>query len=177
MTKTIYILFILLCCTGTLHAQRADINNFLVKENLIKDSKLAIIAADSLEQPLPHINGMYTFTASGFTQPITFHDGVAVLPLPIERSTFVYLKHENENGTHSKLLYVYKKDGNLTPYSINILWLILFPAIIVVLAFAFRKFIIVAIIILLVFGYFNHSNGLSLGTFFETLFDSLKNLF
>ena len=177
MTKTIYLILLMLLSAGSLHAQNAHINNFLVKENLIKDSKLAIIAADSLEQPLPHINGTYTFTASGFTQPIVFHDGVAVLPLPIERSTFVYLKHENENGTHSKLLYVYKKDGNLTPYSINILWLILFPAIIVLLAFAFRKFIIVAVIILLVFIYFNHSNGLSLGTFFETLFDGLKGLF
>jgi hypothetical protein len=177
MTKYAYLILLFTFCSGLVFAQKADVNNFIVKESLLKDSKLAIIAADSLEQPLPFINGMYTFTASGFSQPVTFHDGIAILPLPIERSTFVYLKHENENGTHSKLLYVYKKDGSLNPYTINILWLILFPAIIVLLAFAFRKFIIAAIIILLVFIYFNHSNGLSISTFFETLFDGLKDLF
>lgn len=178
MNKFAYLILLLVFCSARLaFAQKSDINNFIVKESLLKDSKLAIIAADSLEQPLPFINGLYTFSASGFSQPVTFHDGIAILPLAIDRSTFVYLKHENEHGTHSKLLYVYKKDGSLTPYTINALWLILFPAIIVLLAFAFRKFIIVAILILLVFIYFNHSNGLSIGTFFETLFDSLKNLF
>lgn len=177
MIKSAYFVLLFTLYTGLLFAQKSDINNFIVKESLLKDSKLAIIAADSLEQPLPYINGLYTFTASGFSQPVTFHDGVAILPLPIERSTFVYLKHQNENGTHAKLLYVYKKEGSLNPYTINVLWLILFPAILVFLALAFRKFIIVAAIILLIFIYFNHSNGLSIGTFFESLFDGLKKLF
>jgi len=177
MMKSIYLFLLLTLPSGILLAQNADVNNFLVKESLLKNSKLAIIAADSLDQPLDYINGLYTFSVSGFSQPVTFNEGVAILPLPIERSTFVYLKHQNDQGTHSKLLYVYKKDGSLNPYTINGLWLVLFPAIIVLLAFAFRKFIIVAAILLLVFIYFNHSNGLSIGTFFETIFDGLKNLF
>jgi len=161
----------------SLFAQKSDINNFVVKESLLKNSKLAIIATDSLENPLEYINGAYTFTASGFSQVINFNDGIAILPLPIEKSTFVYLKHTNDNGTHSKLLYVFKKDGDLNPYTISAFWLVVFPLILLFLAFAFRKFIIIAIILFLIFIYFNHSNGLSISTFFETILDGLKNLF
>ncbi|MFA4867819.1 MAG: hypothetical protein WC623_06460 [Pedobacter sp.] len=175
--RQIYLLLLLSVFCSPAFAQKADINNFIVKESLLKNSKLAIIAADSLDNPLEKINGNYTFTVSGFSQPLRFNDGVAILPLQLERSTFVYIKHQNETGTHSKLLYVYKKEGSLNPYTINSMWLILFPAIIVFLAFAFRKFIIAAVIILVIYIYFNHSNGLNLSTFFETIFDGLKAMF
>lgn len=175
--KRISLLFFLFLAYTTAFAQNADINNFIVKESLLKNSKLAIIAADSLDHPIEKINGVYTFTVSGFTQSIIFNDGVAVLPLQLERSAFVYLKHQNDKGTHSKLLYVYKKDGTLNPYTINSMWLILFPVILVFLAFAFRKFIIIAVILMLIFFYFNHSNGLNVSTFFETVFDGLKKMF
>lgn len=175
--RQIYLLLLLSVFSGTVFAQKADINNFIVKESLLKNSKLAIIAADSLDNPLEKINGVYTFTVSGFTQPLHFHDAVAILPLQLERSAFVYIKHQNEAGTHSKLLYVYKKEGTLSPYAINSMWLVIFPAIIVFLAFAFRKFIIAAVIILVIYIYFNHSNGLNLSTFFETIFDGLKRMF
>jgi hypothetical protein len=49
--------------------------------------------------------------------------------------------------------------------------------IIVVIVFLFRKLLILGIIIFLVLIYFNHSSGLSIGTFFETIFDSLSRLF
>lgn len=175
--RQIYLL--LFCLLGSIPAiaQKADINNFIVKESLLKNSKLAIIAADSLDNPQEKINGTYTFTVSGFTQSLNFHDGVAILPLQLERSAFVYIKHQNEVGTHSKLLYVYKKEGSLNPYAINSMWLIIFPALIVFLAFAFRKFIIAAVVILVIYIYFNHSNGLNLSTFFETIFDGLKSMF
>ncbi len=175
--KRIYLLILLLVICVSGYAQNADINNFIVKESLLKNSKLAIIAADSLDIPIEKINGTYTFSVSGFTQSIKFNGGVGVLPLQLERSAFVYIKHQNDTGTHSKLLYVHKKDGTLTPYVINSMWLVLFPALIIFLAFAFRKFIIAAVIILLIFIYFNHSNGLNLSTFFETIFDGLKRLF
>lgn len=175
--KTISLLLLLILTSVCSFAQNADINNFIVKESLLKNSKLAIIAADSLDNPIEKINGVYTFTVSGFTQPVRFNDGIGILPLQLERSAFVYLKHQNDKGTHSKLLYVYKKDGTLNPYTINSLWLILFPVAVVFLAFAFRRFIIIAVILLLIFIYFNHSNGLNLSTFFETIFDGLKKMF
>lgn len=175
--RQIYLLLLLVVFSGTAFAQKADINNFVVKESLLKNSKLAIIAADSLDNPLEKINGTYTFTVSGFTQPVNFHDGVAILPLQLERSAFVYIKHQNDSGTHSKLLYVYKKDGDLNPYAINSMWLVIIPALIVFFAFAFRKFITIAVILLVIYIYFNHSNGLNLSTFFETIFDGLKSMF
>jgi len=132
------ILFFLFFFTGAAFAQQSDINNFLVKESLLKNSKLAIIAADSVGNPMEKINGLYTFSVSGFSQPLKFNDGVAVLPMQVERSAFVYIKHINDQGTHSKLVYVHKKEGTLTPYLISTLWLILFPLIVIVIAFLFR---------------------------------------
>ena len=170
------ILIVLLSFSGKTFAQTADINNFLVKESLLKNSKLAIIAADSLEQPLEKINGIYTFSVSGFTQILTFNDGVAILPLQIDKSAFVYVKNQNDKGTHSKLLYVYKKDGNLNPFTISRIYLIIVPLFIIFLVFAFKKFIYIGIIILILFAIFSYSNGLNLSTFFETTFDYLRNL-
>jgi hypothetical protein len=170
------ILIVLLSFSSKTFAQTADINNFLVKESLLKNSKLAIIAADSLEQPLEKINGIYTFSVSGFTQILTFNDGVAILPLQIDKSAFVYVKHQNDKGTHSKLLYVYKKDGNLNPFTISRIYLIIVPLFIIFLVFAFKKFIYIGIIILILFAIFSYSNGLNLSTFFETTFDYLRNL-
>ncbi|MET1054010.1 MAG: hypothetical protein ABWY16_01780 [Pedobacter sp.] len=175
--KTIFYCLLLSLISVSAFAQKSDINNFIVKESLLKNSKLAIIAADSLEQPVETINGLYTFTVSGFTQPLKFNDGVAILPMQLDKSSFVYIKHQNDSGTHSKLLYIYKKDGSLNPFTINSLWLVLFPLLLIFLAFAFRKLIIIVVIILLVYIYFNHSNGLQLSTFFESIFDSLKRAF
>lgn len=175
--KTIYYCLLFLLISSPVFAQNANINNFLVKESLLKNSKLAIIAADSLGEPMENINGIYTFTVSGFTEQIKFNDGVAILPMQLAKSSFVYVKHENDKGTHSKLIYVYKKDGTLNPFTINSLWLVLFPLILIFIAFAFRRLIIVIAIILLVYIYFNHSNGLNLSTFFDTIFDSLKKVF
>lgn len=157
-------------------AQEANINNFLVKESLLKNSKLAIIAADSLDVPQEKINGTYTFSVSGFTQQLTFNEGVAIVPLPIDKSTFVYIKHQNDSGTHSKLLYVYKKEGNLNPITISRMLLIIIPILIIVLAFAFKRFIYIAVILFVIWLIFSYSNGLNISTFLETTFDYLKNL-
>jgi len=175
--RLLSVICFLLFVTGASAAKQADINNFIVKESLLKNSKLAIIAADSLETPMEYINGTYTFSVSGFKQSLKFNDGVAILPLQLERSSFVYIKHLNDNGTHSKLVFVHKKEGTLTPYVISAFGIFLFPLILIVIAFLFRKLLIIAIIILLVFIYFNHSNGLDLSTFIETLVDGVKRLF
>lgn len=173
--RNLFVAFFLFI-SGACFAQNTNINNFLVKESLLKNSKLAVIAADSLGNPIESINGVYTFSVSGFSQSLSFNGGVAVIPLQIDKSTFVYIKHQNDQGTHSKLLYVYKKDGDLNPFTISRIFLIVIPLVIIILAFAFKRFIYIAIILLLVFFFFSYSNGLNISTFFETTFDYLKNL-
>lgn len=173
--RYIFLFFVLLISNLAI-AQNSDINNFLVKESLLKNSKIAIIAADSLSHPLERINGIYTFNVSGFTQVLTFNEGVAILPLQVDKSTFIYIKHQNDQGTVSKLIYVYKKDGNLNPFTISRIFLIIIPLVIIFLVFALKKFIYIGIILLIAFIYFNSSNGLDISTFFETTFDYLKNL-
>ncbi|GAB1463547.1 hypothetical protein [Pedobacter sp.] len=166
----------LLLSSGLSYGQATGINNFIVKESLLKNSKIAIIATDSLENPIETINGSYTFSVSGFTQELNFNNGVAIVPLAIDKSTFIYIKHQNDNGTHSKLMYIYKKDGNLSPITISRIFFIIVPLIVIVLAFAFKKFIYMAVILLLIFFFFGYNKGLNIGTYFETIFDYLKNL-
>jgi hypothetical protein len=163
--------------TDSLVSNEVAINNFIVKENLLKNDKIAIIACDANEKPLEGVNGTFQFSVNGFKQSLRFNDGVAVSPQQIDKSTFIYLRHENETGTHGKLYYVIKKDQDLKPIQINWFLLVLIPLIIIILATMFRKFILIAAVVLIVIFVFNSSNGLKFGTFFETVFDGLKSIF
>ncbi len=163
--------------TDTAPTGSIAINNFIIKENLLKNSKIAIIATDANEIPLEGINGIFQFSINGFKQVLKFNDGVAIAPSQIDKSTFIYLRHENELGTHSKLYYVIKKEADLRPIKINWLILVLVPLVIILLATMFRKFILIAAVLLLVMYFFNTSNGLSLPTFFQTVYDGLKSVF
>lgn len=158
-------------------AQQVAINNFIVKENLLKNGKIAIIAADENEKPLENVNGSFIFSINGFRQELRFNDGVAVAPQQIEKSTFIYLRHQNESGTHAKLYYIIKKDDSLNPLKISWAVLVLIPLGLVILALMFRRFILIAAIILIILLFFNHSQGLHIGTFFETVFDGLRSVF
>ncbi|TZF84488.1 hypothetical protein FW774_05715 [Pedobacter sp. BS3] len=157
-------------------AQQMAINNFIVKENLLKNNKLAIIATDADEKPLENINGTFQFSLNGFEQELKFNDGIAVAPQVIDKSTFVYIRHHNDTGTHAKLYYVIKKDNDLNPIKISWLLLIAIPLILIVIAMMFRRFIVIAAILIIVMLFFNQSNGLHFSTFIETVFDGLKSL-
>ena len=161
---------------GTTSAQTVSVNNFIVKEHLLKNSKLAIIAADSVDNPNENVNGTFIFSINGFEQQLKFNDGIAVTPQPIAKSSFVYFKHKNESGTHSKLFYVIKKGDSLNPIKINWMLLILIPVLVIVIISMFKKFILFGVVILAALFYFNSSKGLGLPTFFETIFDGLKSL-
>ncbi len=171
-----YLCLILFFPCTVLAAHQTNIDHFLVKENLLKNNKLAIIAADSAGNALEHISGIYTFSVSGFSQELNFHGGVAVIPQKIDKSTFVYLKHENLSGVHSRLVYVYKKENNLRPIVINRVFLVVVPLLLLLLVFAFKRFIYIGAFLLIAFILFNHFHGLNVSTFFETTFDYLKNL-
>lgn len=153
-----------------------QVNNFIVRENLIKNDKLAIIACDSAEQPTESVNGNFLFVINGFQQNLQFHNGVAIAPQPIEKSVFVFLKHKNEQGSHGKLFYILKSDGGVKPIQINWIWLVLIPLGIILLIYLFKRLIIFGIIILVALFYFNYSKGLNLENLLETIVHGIKGL-
>jgi hypothetical protein len=163
--------------TACLLADTVTIKQFAVKENPFADNEVAIVATDTANQILQNVNGTYTFTLNGFEEALTFDKGTAFYRHKVHKSSFLYVKHVNESGTHSLLYYVYKHDGKLTPFHISWMLMLIVPVILFLLGWIFRKFIIIAIIIFAVFLYFNYHNGLSIPTFFESIIDGIKGLF
>ncbi|MEO8887639.1 MAG: hypothetical protein ABI367_16360 [Mucilaginibacter sp.] len=158
-------------------ADTVSINHFMVKENPFAESEIAIVATDSLNNIREDVSGRFSFTLNGFQQEMVFDKGTAFYRHKIERSTFLYVKHVNDSGTHSLLYYIYKHDSKLTPIHISWLLLLAIPIGLILLAYIFKRFIIIAIVIFCIFLYFNHHNGLSIPTFFESIFDGLKGVF
>ncbi len=182
MLKSIYRFFIfaaLILIPGLSFSQNSAnrINHFIVEENLLKNDKLAIIATDSLNQPMESVNGTFQFSLNNFNYPLEFHDGVAITPNKVEKSTFVFIKHINGNGSHGQLFYVLKSDSGLNPVKIS--WVVLFivPAILVLIGMMFRKLLSLVVIAILIFLYFNYKHGMDLTTFFETLVHGIKGVF
>ena len=177
MKKSFLIIFLLINIIDFAKAQNQNIDYFIVKENLLKNEKLAIIATDSLEIPLEKINGVFNFSVNGFKQELNFHDGVAVCQLQLEKSAFVFFKHLNDKGSHSNLYFVYEKNNDLRPYKISWYLLLAVPICLILIGYMFRKLIGFVIFILLILGYFYYSKGLSIPTFFESVFDGIKHVF
>ena len=161
------------------HAQstKQRIDNFMIKESLTANGKIAIIAVDSGDVAQDYINGTFKFTINGFEQSLNFHDGVAVPAHPIESSTFVYFKHKNQETTTGKLYFLYKKDNNISPIKINGLLLLLIPAVILLIAYAAKRLFTTFIILAIVYFYFSYSKGLSLSQILESAFHTISNLF
>jgi len=160
---------------GALNTQ--EINYFIVKAPILQDNKLAIIASDSLQHPLEQINGTYNFSVNGFKQELIFENGVAICPLQIEKSAFVFIKHHNQTSDPSNLYFIYKEGQNAKPYRINWYLLLMIPIGLIMMGYLFRKLIGLVILILVVISYFNYSKGLSIPIFFESVLDGLKNMF
>lgn len=159
------------------HAQESnDIDHFIIRENLIKNGKLAVIATDAEEHPNEAISGTYQFVINGFKQELQFHDGVAITPNPIETSAFVFVKHRNQQGSHGRLYYVLKRDQSLNPIAINWYFLILIPALILLIAYLFKRLMVLAVVVLVGLFIYNYSKGLDLENIFETISHGVKSL-
>lgn len=171
------ILFILFFQTVFGENSIQTINYFIVKENLLKNEKLAIIVSDSLNNPIETINGTFNFSVNGFKQELIFNNGVAVCPLQIEKSAFVFIKHVNELGSHSNLYFIYKRDQDLKPYKISWYLLLVIPIGFILIGYLFRRLIGFVILGLVLFSYFNYSKGLTIPTFFESIIDGVKKMF
>lgn len=153
------------------------INNFEVKESLTGNSKIAIIATDSVDKADESINGTFKFSINGFEQTLAFHHGVAVAAHPIDGSTFVYFKHKNQDKSTGKLYFLYKKDNEITPIKINGLLILVVTAILLIIAYSFKRFITTFIILAVIYSYFSFSKGLSIFQILESAVEVVKNLF
>ncbi len=177
MRRILLICFIQIIAVVTAFADTVSVNKFVIKDNPFAQSEIAVVAVDSASNIREDVNGVFSFTMNGFQQPLEFDKGTAFYRNKMERSSFLYVKHVNDEGTHSVLYYVYKHDDKLTPIRISWILLLAVPVGLILLGYIFKRFIIIAIVIFCIFLYFNHHNGLGIPTFFESIFDGLKNVF
>ncbi|WP_164110789.1 MULTISPECIES: hypothetical protein [Sphingobacterium] len=177
--RTLLFFFTLIYSSVHAYAQTTPqyIDNFIVKENLTANGKVAIVAVDSNDIANEAINGTFKFSINGFEQNLPFHQGVGVPSHPIDGSTFAYFKHKNQNGSSGKLYFLYKKENNITPIKINGLLLLIIPAVALLIAYAFKRLLTTFVVLALVYGYFSFSKGLSISQIMESAFEVLKSFF
>lgn len=175
--KKLSLLIITLAFFIPAFADTVSIDHFTIVENPFAQDEVAVQATDSLNKVREDVNGVFNFTMNGFQETLQFDKGTAFYRHKIDKSTFLYAKHQNDNGTHSILYYIYKNGSKLSPWHISWVLLLAIPCALILLAYMFKRFIIIAVIIFIIFFYFNHHNGLSMGRFFESIVDGLKGLF
>ncbi|MDB5010361.1 MAG: hypothetical protein JWQ06_1150 [Mucilaginibacter sp.] len=177
MKKIFFVFFLSTFLSSFAFADTISINHFVIKENPFAKDEIAVVASDSLNNISENVSGVFNFTINGFNEALTFDKGTAFYRHKLERSSFLYVKHVNDSGTHSILYYVYKQDSKITPIHISWILLLAIPIALVLIAYIFKRFVIIALILFCVFLYFNHHNGLTVPTFFESIIDGLKGLF
>ncbi|MDB5112885.1 MAG: hypothetical protein JWR67_3999 [Mucilaginibacter sp.] len=177
MKKIFFVFFLSIFLSSFAFADTISINHFVIKENPFAKDEIAVVASDSLNNISENVSGVFNFTINGFNEALTFDKGTAFYRHKLERSSFLYVKHVNDSGTHSILYYVYKQDSKITPIHISWILLLAIPIALVLIAYIFKRFVIIALILFCVFLYFNHHNGLTVPTFFESIIDGLKGLF
>ncbi|MBS1524839.1 MAG: hypothetical protein JST19_04265 [Bacteroidetes bacterium] len=177
MKKIALIACMVILSVASAFADKISIDHFEIKDNPFAKNEIAIVATDTAHNVLENVNGIFAFMVNGFQENLHFDKGTAFYRHKLDKSIFLYVRHENESGTHAGLYYVYAGSDKLIPVHISWIVLIAIPAILILLAYMFRKLIIVAIILFVLFVYFNHHSGLGIGTFFESVFDGLKGMF
>lgn len=177
MKKLILLFCLVMAAHGFAFADAIAINHFVVKENPFALDEVAVVATDTSGVIQENVNGVFTFVMNGFQEQLKFEKGTAFYRHKLDRSSFLYAKHVNDSGTHSILYYIYKHDSKLSPFHISWILLVAIPLALVLLAYMFKRFIIIAVIIFCIFLYFNYHNGLSIPTFFESIIDGLKGMF
>lgn len=175
--KFTLLLLLFVAFVKTQPKERYEIKNFIITEDLNHSNKINILVTDSLDQMLDNFSGTYNFSVNGFRQTLKFKDGIASSDLEINKSLFLYIKHENESDSVSKLYYVSKKANGINPISISWYVLLVIPAIFILIGYMFRKLIGLVVFLLIAYMYFGYNKGLSFSTLLESVFDGLKALF
>lgn len=177
LIKKAFCLLLFLFFVGFAKAAEIHLDQFILKENPFAKDEVAVVACDSAGNTVENISGLFNFTVNGFREELRFENGTAFYHHKLEKSSFLYLKHLDDSGSHARLFYIYKHDSKLDPYKISWKLLVAIPIILILLGYMFKRFIIIAFVIFCFFSYFNYHGGMSLETFFETIFDGLKHLF
>jgi len=176
--KKLTLLFCLILTARTFaFADSIAINNFEIRENPYAQNQISVVATDTAHNVLQNITGTFLFTVNGFEDTLKFNSGVAFYKHTIDRSTFIYARHVNDSGTHSMLYYIYKSEYKLVPVHISWVVLLAIPLALILLAYMFKRFIIIAVIIFCIFLFFNYHNNLSIPTFFQSIVDGLRSIF
>ncbi|MCJ8210064.1 hypothetical protein MUY27_10115 [Mucilaginibacter sp. RS28] len=150
----------------------------MAKSNPFAVDEIAVVAIDTAKNIDETVNGSFIFTVNGFEDTLHFDKGTAFYHHKIQKSSFLYVKHVDEdNGSRGMLYYVYKHGHDLTLIHISWMLLVIIPLALIFLGYLFKRFIIIAAIALIVFLFFNYKNGLSIPTFFESIFDGLRHMF
>ncbi|HEY2582352.1 MAG TPA: hypothetical protein VGI43_11125 [Mucilaginibacter sp.] len=177
MKKLLFVFCLIIFPAGFVFADAIAINHFIIKENPFAKDEVAIVATDSLDNILENVTGVFNFTLNGFQDTLQFNKGIAFYRHKIEHSTFLYAKHQNDYGIHAILYYIYRNNDKLNVWHISWVLLLAIPCGLLLLAYMFKRFIIIAIIIFVIFMYFNYHNGLNIPTFFESILNGLKSMF
>jgi hypothetical protein len=177
MKKLLLFFCLLAASASAAFADTIAISHFVIKENPFARSEVAVIATDTAGIIQENVNGVFTFTMNGFEEQLTFDKGTAFYRHKIDKSTFLYARHQNDKGSSGILYYIYKHDDKLSPFHISWILLLAIPCALVLLAYMFKRFIIIAIIIFCIFLFFNYHNNLSVPTFFQSVIDGLKAMF
>lgn len=175
--KTILIILLASISYSPSKEYNLKIENFEIKESLTNNNKIAIIASDSLNNADERINGTFIFTINGFEKSLVFNNGVAVHSDPIEGSIFVYFKHKNQSKTIGHLYFLLHKKTEITPIKVNGLLLILIPIFLLLLAYIFKRFITTFIVLIILYGYFSYSKGLTISHLMESTIELVKSIF
>jgi len=157
-------------------AQQQRIDNFIVRENPAQNGELAVIVVDSADRPLEHIDGTFRFSLNGFQQDLVFRNGTAAVQHPLESSTFVFFKHQNREKSIGWFYYVHKSANSLFPIKVHGWLLLIVPAVLLLLAYAFKRFILAFIVLAVVFVYFHQTKGLAVPHLLESVFLSIRDL-
>lgn len=177
MKKALFILMLIVFTGACAMADTINISRFTVKENPFADSEVAIVATDTAENIREDVSGIFSFTINGFQESLKFEKGTAFYHHKLDKSSFFYVKHINDAGTHAMLYYIYKQDGKLKPIKVSWALLLGIPIALILIGYVFKRFIAIILIVFCIFLFFNYSHGLTLPTFFESIVNGLRGLF
>lgn len=148
---------------------RVPIHDFKLSPALFENNSIHIKALNEAGDEDILVNGRYTFSVNGFEKRLLFLGGSAEYPDNLTSSTFLYMKCGPVDRPVSRLFYVYRTATGLSPFKISLFWLLVVPVILILGSFVFKRLIILAFIVILLFFLFN--KGLSVSSYLSAVKD------